>query len=100
MPSYFINPHPTKQAQSSDRVLFNDLAGNEDRRDSAVHVYDDMQNPLAAKMRGGFPVKKTLKEIEESFKGEETPESEVKGMATVSEDRLVGIEDVSTHATR
>jgi len=94
---YFFNPKPA----STDRVLFDDVKGNEDRRDSAAHVYDDFQNPKAAKMRGGFPRKKSLQELEEQFKRKQgKDEPEVKGLASVTEKRMDGIEGESTMSTR
>ena len=86
---------------STVKVLFNEPAQNEGRKDTAAHVYDDFKNPYAAKMKGGFPRKKSLEEIEELHKrmedGKKPPP--VEGEAT-AEKRLDGIEAESTKATR
>ena len=42
------------------RVLFNDPEGNAARKNSAIHVYDDLANPKAAKQRGGKPTKQRV----------------------------------------
>ena len=102
MPGYFAGMAPPKPAQS-DKVLFNEPEKNEGRKDTASHVYDDFKNPHAAKMRGGFPRKKTLEELqalhdrkEGKAPAEEPPESQ----EASAEKRLDGIEAESTKATR
>ena len=101
MPGYFAGSAPPKPAQS-DKVLFNEPAKNEGRKDTASHVYDDFKNPKAAKMRGGFPRKKTLDELKalhDRKEGKTDEKPPIVGEAS-AEKRLDGIEAESTKATR